>query len=141
MSRAFPALLQFDLYSRRAVVKFKGQAITKRHMSRSTRSLVGTVLLLSPIFLGAQDSLADRLAPAARAAIAKAPTLGLERAVVEVQVPPNWELGRISAAAIGRDGSVFVLHRGAKADPVVVIDSNGRVLRSWGKGLFKIPHS
>ena len=110
-------------------------------MSRSTRSLVGTVLLLSPIFLGAQDSLADRLAPAARAAIAKAPTLGLERAVVEVQVPPNWELGRISAAAIGRDGSVFVLHRGAKADPVVVIDGNGRVLRSWGKGLFKIPHS
>jgi sugar lactone lactonase YvrE len=105
------------------------------------RFLVGTVLLVSPIFLGAQDSLADRLAPAARAAIAKAPPLDLERVVVEVQVPPNWELGRISAAAIGGDGSVFFLHRGAKTDPVVVIDRNGRVLRSWGKGLFKIPHS
>jgi hypothetical protein len=118
-----------------------GMAITTRHMSRFTRFLVGIVLLLSPILLGAQDSLADRLAPAARAAIANAPPLGLERVVVEVQVPPEWEIGRISAAAIGRDGSVLFLHRGAKADPIVVIDRNGRVLRSWGKGLFKIPHS
>ena len=61
--------------------------------------------------------------------------------VVDVQVPPGWEIGRISAAALGRDGSVLFLHRGAKADPVVVIDRQGRVLRSWGKGLFKIPHS
>lgn len=103
--------------------------------------LAGIVLLLSPIVLGAQDNLADRLAPAARAAIAMAPALSLEKLVVEVQVPPEWEIGRISAAAIGRDGSVLFLQRGAKADPVVVVDRNGRVLRSWGKGLFKIPHS
>jgi DNA-binding beta-propeller fold protein YncE len=105
------------------------------------QSLAGIVLLLSPIVLGAQGNLADRLAPAARAAIAMAPALGLEKVVVEVRVPPEWELGRISAAAIGRDGSVLFLQRGAKADPVVAIDRNGRVLRSWGKGLFKIPHS
>jgi hypothetical protein len=105
------------------------------------KSLVGVVLLLSPTFLDAQGNLADRLAPAARAAIAQAPALSLERVVVEVQVPTGWEIGRISAAALGRDGSVYFLQRGAKADPVVVIDRSGRVLRSWGKGLLKIPHS
>ena len=110
-------------------------------MSRITRFLVGVALLLSPIFSGAQESLVDRLAPAARAAIAQAPPLSLEKVIVDVQVPPGWEIGRISAAALGRDGSVLFLHRGAKADPVIVIDRQGRVLRSWGKGLFKIPHS
>ena len=110
-------------------------------MSRFSRLFVGAVLLLSAIVSGAQDSLVDRLAPAARAAIAKAPPLNLEKVVVDVQVPPGWEFGRISAAALGRDGSVLLLHRGANADPVVAVDRQGRVLRSWGKGLFKIPHS
>ena len=48
----------------------KGLAITRRKVNRITRFLVGVVLLPSPIFSGAQDSLVDRLAPAARAAIA-----------------------------------------------------------------------
>jgi hypothetical protein len=110
-------------------------------MSRFITFLVGVILVLSPVFSAAQDSLADRLAPSARTAIAKAPPLGFEKVVVDVQVPPGWEIGRISAAALGRDGSVLLLQRGAKADPVVVVDRKGRGVRSWGKGLFKIPHS
>ena len=33
------------------------------------------------------------------------------------------------------------MQRGEKADPIVVVDRQGHVLRSWGKGLYKIPHS
>jgi DNA-binding beta-propeller fold protein YncE len=61
--------------------------------------------------------------------------------MVTIQVPVGWSLGRISAVAIGPDGGAFVLQRGANADPVIAVDQNGRVLRSWGKGMFKIPHS
>jgi NHL repeat len=99
------------------------------------------VLYLSCVPVNAQDSLAERFAPEARAALAQAPALPLEKVVVAIQVPAPWELGRISAVAMGRDGVAFVLQRGDKADPVIVVDRTGRVLRSWGKGLFKIPHS
>jgi hypothetical protein len=91
--------------------------------------------------VGGQDSLADRYAPQARAALAQAPLLALEKGTVAIQLPANWELGRISAVAMGREGVAYVLQRGDKADPVIVVDRNGVVLRSWGKGMFKIPHS
>ena len=71
-------------------------------------------------------------------ALAQAPLLPLEKVAVAIQVPANWELGRITAVAMGRDGVAFVLQRGSKADPVIVVDRTGRVLRSWGKGTFKI---
>jgi DNA-binding beta-propeller fold protein YncE len=35
---------------------------------------------------------------------------------------------------------VYVFQRGPKADPIVVFDSTGRYLRSWGKGMFGNPH-
>jgi DNA-binding beta-propeller fold protein YncE len=38
-------------------------------------------------------------------------------------------------------GEVYVFQRGPKADPLVVFDSNGRYLRSWGKGVFRNPHA
>jgi streptogramin lyase len=38
-------------------------------------------------------------------------------------------------------GLIYELQRGDKADPVLVLDRDGRVLRSWGKGNYKIPHS
>ena len=42
---------------------------------------------------------------------------------------------------MGRDGAVYILQRDESADPVIVVSSEGRVLRSWGRGMFKIPHS
>jgi DNA-binding beta-propeller fold protein YncE len=53
----------------------------------------------------------------------------------------GWGLGMISSVAVDRKGTIYVLQRGEKADPVVVMDRDGHVLRSWGKGLYKIPHS
>jgi len=103
--------------------------------------VIAAVVLLAYGAIEAQDNLAERLAPAARAALAEAPPLPLEKLVVAIQVPATWELGRISAVALGRDATALVLQRGDKADPVIVVDRAGRVMRSWGKGMFKIPHS
>jgi sugar lactone lactonase YvrE len=38
-------------------------------------------------------------------------------------------------------GVIYLLQRGDKADPIVAVGRGGRVLRSWGKGMFTIPHS
>jgi hypothetical protein len=66
----------------------------------------------------------------------------LHRTELAVQAPSEgWELGMISWVDVDRKGNIYLLQRGEKADPVVVIDRQGHVLRSWGKGLYKIPHS
>jgi DNA-binding beta-propeller fold protein YncE len=36
--------------------------------------------------------------------------------------------------------NLYVLHRPANGNPVVVLDAQGNLLRSQGQGLFKIPH-
>ena len=55
-------------------------------------------------------------------------------------MPDGWKFGRVSAVATDSAGHVYVFHRGNKADPIVVFDSEGRYLRSWGKGMFGTPH-
>lgn len=58
-------------------------------------------------------------------------------------LPPSagWESGAVSWVAIDKNGTIYELQRGDQADPVLVLDGTGRVLRSWGKGDFHIPHS
>jgi DNA-binding beta-propeller fold protein YncE len=55
-------------------------------------------------------------------------------------MPEGWKFGRVSAVATNAQGEVFVFQRGKKADPIIVFDSKGRYLRSWGRGLFGNPH-
>ena len=55
-------------------------------------------------------------------------------------MPEGWKFGRVSAVALDSAGNVYVFHRGAKADPVVIFDPQGKFLRSWGKGVFSNPH-
>ena len=40
-----------------------------------------------------------------------------------------------------KTGVTWLIQRGDKADPVIAVDKEGRVLRSFGKGLYKIPHA
>src|SRR5947207_6824179 len=47
----------------------------------------------------------------------------------------------VSSTSVDSRVEIYLLQRGSKADPVIVVDKQGRVLRSWGKGLYKIPHS
>ena len=55
-------------------------------------------------------------------------------------MPDGWTFGRVSAVATDSRGQVFVFHRGEIADPLVVFDSKGKYLRSWGRGMFGNEH-
>src|SRR5579863_7110703 len=77
-----------------------------------------------------------------RAMIEASPKLPFTGTDFVVQ-PPNadWECGMVSWVALDEKGTIYLLQRGEKADPVLVVDRDGKILRSWGKGLYKIPHS
>ncbi len=71
------------------------------------------------------------------------PALPARRAPVTVQPPAQegWAMGMVSWIAADRNGLIYLLQRGDKADPIIVLDANGKVLRSWGKGMFTTPHA
>ena len=99
-------------------------------MNRATLvflSLIGASLL-------AQRSDSDRL----RDLIKAVPQLSVER--FELKVNPPLLLENISAVTADKQGNIYVIHRPANGNPIVVLDSKGNLLRSWGKGMFKIPH-
>ncbi len=50
-------------------------------------------------------------------------------------------VGTVSSVAMDRSGTIYVLQRGDKADPVIAVNKEGKTLRSWGKGMFTVPHS
>jgi hypothetical protein len=104
------------------------------------------LLLCLPIFAqnaGApnQDARAQAAARL-RAMIEASPKLPFVATDFIVQ-PPNadWESGMVSWVALDGKGTFYLLQRGEKADPVLVVNRDGKILRSWGKGLYKIPHS
>ena len=55
-----------------------------------------------------------------------------------VDFPKDIELGAVSAVAIGKDDEIYILQRGAM--PLLAFDKDLKFLRSWGQGLFKVPH-
>lgn len=80
---------------------------------------------------------------ALRVLLQRAPKLPLEPAPIPVQAPQQagWALGMVSWVAADRNGLVYLLQRGDKADPVIVVDRHGKIVRSWGKGLYTTPHA
>jgi sugar lactone lactonase YvrE len=76
-----------------------------------------------------------------RARLVAAPSLGHQHGALAVVAPrEGWALGMVSWIAAGQDGVIYLLQRGPDADPIVALDREGRVLRSWGKGLYVMPH-
>jgi streptogramin lyase len=71
------------------------------------------------------------------------PALPMARVPITVQglQQDGWALGMVSWIAADRNGLVHLLQRGEKADPIVVLDQTGKVVRSWGKGMFTTPHA
>jgi DNA-binding beta-propeller fold protein YncE len=49
-------------------------------------------------------------------------------------VPGAWNFIQVSSVALTARGTILMLHRGAH--PIMEFDTNGRLVRSWGDGLF-----
>jgi peroxiredoxin/DNA-binding beta-propeller fold protein YncE len=60
------------------------------------------------------------------------------RSVGFVEFPKDVELGAVSSVAIGKDDEIYILQRGEV--PLLAFDKDGKYLRGWGQGLFKVPH-
>lgn len=69
------------------------------------------------------------------------PRLALESVALAEHIPHSAAWGTVSSVAADNQGVIYILQRGDKADPVIAVDTQGRVLRSWGKGMFTVPHS
>ena len=72
-----------------------------------------------------------------RAIVTAAPRLPL---LSHELVLDSLELGMVSSVAVDADGLIYILQRGEKADPIIVTNAAGEVLRSWGRGMYEIPH-
>src|ERR1700679_1630408 len=70
-----------------------------------------------------------------------APRLAVEQVPMAGRIATSGSFGTVSSVAADRDGVIYVLQRGDKNDPVIAVDKEGRVLRSWGKGMYTVPHS
>lgn len=88
------------------------------------------------IVLNAQD-LATR-ASQLRTLLRASPPLPLTVTDLRPRLPIDF----VSSLAIDRQGTIYLFQRELSIDPIIAIDSAGRVLRSWGLGgKHKIPHS
>ena len=63
------------------------------------------------------------------------------------QPPAGVKWAAVTAVEPAPDGSIYVIHRcfanscaGRKEAPILKFDANGKLLRSWGEGLFVFPH-
>jgi DNA-binding beta-propeller fold protein YncE len=73
---------------------------------------------------------------ALRSLLQNAPKLPLEQTEIK-----GWPTGLISWVASDRHGLIYLLQRNAKVDPVIVVDRDGTIVRSWGKGMYSTPHA
>jgi hypothetical protein len=94
-------------------------------------------LSVTPAEIGANDQ-DGKL----RAMIEAVPELPLEQTELVIKLPKGQDLGMVSwLARDPKTGVTWLIQRGDKADPVIAIDKEGRVLRSFGKGMYKVPHA
>jgi DNA-binding beta-propeller fold protein YncE len=104
--------------------------------------LILSCVICSPFWAQGPDAAADAQAAQLRELVRQAPRLAFEKTELKIQGPGGAvELGYPSSVTMDKTGVLYVLQRGDKADPVLVVNREGRLLRSWGKGMFKIPHS
>jgi DNA-binding beta-propeller fold protein YncE len=92
------------------------------------------LLALSPVVGFGQRTDSDRL----RARLKTVPQLPVER--IELSAIPPLKFEGISAVTADKRGNIYIIHRPTNGDPIVVLDPRGNFIRSWGKGMFKIPH-
>ena len=91
----------------------------------------------------AEQARMDEQNAALRATLQTATKLPLTMGALPVKAPaaPGWGVGMVSWVAASRDGLTYLLQRGDKADPVIAVDRDGKIVRSWGKGMYTMPHA
>lgn len=90
----------------------------------------------------AQNADEDRQTAGAIAALVKPlPKLPLKPTDLALAPDLARSMGMISSIATDPSGVFYLLQRGPRADPVIAVDHAGKRLRSWGKGLFTVPHA
>jgi sugar lactone lactonase YvrE len=55
-----------------------------------------------------------------------------------LEIPSQVKLDSVSAVECDSRGQIYVLHRGEP--PLLQFDRNGRYIKGWGKGMFKVAH-
>src|ERR1051326_1341004 len=74
------------------------------------------------------------------AVLEKAPKLPRETISFPIQAPnAGWSVDIVSSVAVDSKGVIYALQRDDKADPIIAFDKTGKVIRSWGKGMYNIP--
>jgi 6-bladed beta-propeller len=100
------------------------------------RAALVAILLSTAVYAQSPNAAAEL-----RTLLRDTPRLPLERVDIAPHLPEGVTLGTVSSIAADRDGLIYILQRGDKIDPVVVLNTRGEVQRSFGKGMFTVPHS
>jgi hypothetical protein len=106
----------------------------------SLKILVCLICLALPAEVWGQANKVDReaqekAAADLRARIEASPKLPFNGVHFTAKPPAmGWESGAVSWVAVDRKGRIYEIQRGDKADAVLMLDRERRVLRSWGKG-------
>ena len=53
-------------------------------------------------------------------------------------LPEGWTYREATAVAVDSKDNAYVFNRGEH--PMIVLDRDGKFLRSWGEGMFSNPH-
>jgi 6-bladed beta-propeller len=116
---------------------------------RRATSVIGCLALLFTVLADASlaqppaaGPAAERAAADLRARIEASPKLPFVATAFAARAPrPGWESGMVSWMALDKAGHLYELQRGDKADPILVLDRRGKILRSWGAGGYTIAHA
>lgn len=77
-----------------------------------------------------------------QAILQQSPKSPFARGPLQVAPPQTgWEMGMVSWVTSDKAGRIYLLQRGEKADPVIVLNKDGKVVHSWGKGMYTMPHA
>ena len=63
------------------------------------------------------------------------------------QLPPGMKWAAVTAVEAAPDGTIYVIHRcvanscaGRTEPPILKFEAGGKLLKSWGGGMFVFPH-
>ncbi len=105
-------------------------------------TLALALMLALPAHAFAQNAAEDAKTAAAIAAlIGPLPQLALKNTDLPLAPELAGRMGMISSIATDPNGAVYLLQRGTGTDPVVVVNRAGKLLHSWGRGLYTVPHA